>query len=392
MIDALREQPWQFEFFQAVRLALLEAAARRGGSGARGRGEDDPADEPLRFEAHTSTAFPTAALAGSGAKEVDDTEGAARRTLRVNFFGLTGPSGVLPAHFTNLLIELERAKNPRVSAFQNLFNHRLVTLFYRAWEKPRVVVGYERARRSAAGSTGDEAWRVPLLRMIVALCGYSPHGGFAGRHEFGDDAVAYYSGHLAQQRRPASAIAAIVASYFRVRATVEPFVGQWLRFSPGDRSRLDGRGNGSFRFIGESTWDIQGRFRVTLGPLPMADYLRFLRPPARHEPEYDAHSARGEYFALVQLVQACAAPEYDFEIVLVLRRADVTACALGGAGGARLGHTTFLCSRAAEHDTEAASFVQDDLWVRGAHPAAEAAHVAGGPRGASTVGRETGRA
>ncbi|MGE0480575.1 MAG: type VI secretion system baseplate subunit TssG [Phycisphaerae bacterium] len=392
MIDALREQPWRFEFFQAVRLALLESAARRARSEARGGGGDDPADEPLRFEAHTSTAFPTAALAEAGAKQGDDRDGATRRTMRVNFFGLTGPSGVLPAHFTNLLIELERAKNPRVSAFQNLFNHRLVALFYRAWEKPRVVVGYERARRSAAASETGAAWRVPLLRMIVALCGYSPHGGFAGRHEFGDDAIAYYSGHLAQQRRPASAIAAVVASYFCVRAVVEPFVGQWLRFSAGDRTRLDGRGSGSFRFIGESTWDIQGRFRVRIGPLAMADYLRFLRPAGPHEPEYDPHSARREFFALVQLVQACAAPEYDFEIVLVLRREDVTPCALGGAGDARLGHTTFLCSRAAEHDTEAASFVQDDLWVRGARPAAEAAHAAGGERGASRVDRQTGRA
>jgi predicted component of type VI protein secretion system len=58
----------------------------------------------------------------------------ARPRLGVRFFGLTGPQGPMPLHFTEYV--RERARNhgdPTLARFLDLFHHRLLSLFYRAW-------------------------------------------------------------------------------------------------------------------------------------------------------------------------------------------------------------------------------------------------------------------
>src|SRR5207244_6114260 len=65
----------------------------------------------------------------------------------VPFMGLTGPNGVLPRHYTELLMRARDAKGPErhvVRDWFDLFNHRLISLFYRAWTKYRFWTAYER--------------------------------------------------------------------------------------------------------------------------------------------------------------------------------------------------------------------------------------------------------
>src|SRR5262249_27570262 len=65
-----------------------------------------------------------------------------------NFLGLTGPSGVLPRCYTErLLIQDRDFRGPErysLRAWFDLFNHRMISLFYRAWEKYRFHLFHER--------------------------------------------------------------------------------------------------------------------------------------------------------------------------------------------------------------------------------------------------------
>ena len=65
--------------------------------------------------------------------------------MTVACLGLTGPQGVLPDHYTALLISRVRGKDYALRDFFDLFNHRTISLFYRAWEKYQVAPSFERA-------------------------------------------------------------------------------------------------------------------------------------------------------------------------------------------------------------------------------------------------------
>lgn len=132
----LREEPYQFEFFQAVR--LLERIFPNKIPVGR---FSSPDSEVIRFLANSMLSFP--------ASEIQSLEcppdGPAR--MKVNFMGLTGPEGVLPLYYTALLAERARLGDSSPADFFDIFNHRIISLFFLAWEKYRFSIAYERGHR-----------------------------------------------------------------------------------------------------------------------------------------------------------------------------------------------------------------------------------------------------
>ena len=95
LIEALRAAPERFDFVQAVR--LLERAARRGSDDSSLPPTpigfaNDPRGETLRLRTALELAFPATEVVG-----FDDT--GSKPELSVTMMGLTGVSGVLPAHY-----------------------------------------------------------------------------------------------------------------------------------------------------------------------------------------------------------------------------------------------------------------------------------------------------
>src|SRR5439155_23034509 len=178
----LTAEPASFGFFQAVRLLerLYPGRARVGGFGA-------PSDEVAHFSAHPSIAFP--------ASEIQDLElpGAGPGRLRVNFMGLIGPLGVLPYHYTLLVTERLRARDRALQSFLDIFQHRIISLFYRAWEKHRLTVGYERDRRDR------------VTEHLLDLVGLGL-AGHRNRMPVPDETFIFYAGALAPQPRSAVAL------------------------------------------------------------------------------------------------------------------------------------------------------------------------------------------
>lgn len=340
--EQLRRQPDRFEFFQAVRMLLLEAA-RAAGQVTVG-GDTPPEREPVRFRAHVSAAFPRAG--------VEEAAGREQAELAVNFMGLTGPSGVLPQHFTSLLIELRRANDQSLAAFQDVFNHRLIALFYRAWEKYRFPIGYERGR-VAGGAAGED-----FTHTLRATSGFGLDA-LLGRLALDDEFFVFFGGHFGRQAPCAAALEQMIGSYFETSVQVEQFVGHWLALDPRTQTRLDSAEDpqraaaalGRNVVVGERVWDVQSRFRVRLGPLTFAQYLRLLPDGGALTP-------------LAQIVRSYAGVELDFDVQLVLRADEAPECRLGGPdGGARLGWTTFVRAGPLQQDVDAAGFAFDTIHI-----------------------------
>jgi type VI secretion system protein ImpH len=313
--ETLDHEAYRFEFFQAVR--LLERLLP--GRAAVGRHETPPGAEAVRFRTRPTLQFPPSEVYDLK-RSPDD---AAPAEMSVAFMGLTGPSGVLPSHTTELVAERARAKDHAIWEFFDLFSHRMVSLFYRAWERYRFTVAFERGKH-------DE-----LTEDLFALVGMGTRG-LRGRLGLPDEALIFYGGLVAQRPHSAGAVEAVLGDYFGAPARVEEFTGQWLELDDESLTRLGAANSrlGESTVAGARVWDAQSKFRVRFGPLRLAEFERLL-------------PAGEDYTAAVRLGRLMGGAELDFDVRLVLKAGEVPDCRLGEGGRTRprLGWTTWLKTR-----------------------------------------------
>jgi type VI secretion system protein ImpH len=356
LTEQLRSEPYRFDFFQAVRL-LRRMASEQSPDGARQPvGEDHaPGEEIVRFRALPSHNFPAGPISSFRALEGSPSDLAAPPEMTVAFLGLFGPSGVLPRHYTQLVIDRTRHKDFGLRNFLDLFHHRLISLYYRAWEKYRFPIGYERTALEADGSQQDL-----FTNCLYSLVGWGT-GGLRQRLEVTDDSFLYYGGLFAHYPRNAISLERMVADYFDLPAEILQFQGQWLYLADEDQTRMpsstqrEGQNNrlGHGALIGDRVWGIENKFRVRIGPLSYGQFRGFL-------PDGD------QLVLLGQLVRSYVGPDFDFDVQLVLRKAEVPVCRLAasGSGGSRLGWDMWLYNEAPNYDVDDAVFVSEGLPLR----------------------------
>jgi len=317
--DELARNASAYEFFQAVRLLSL---------GARSAGDKSSDGLPprLRFRTHASLSFPPSELvryspAAASASPADEI----RDELIVSFMGLTGPSGALPAVYTELLIERRDVfGDTAVHAFLDLFSHRAVALFHRAWRKYRHWLGVESGERDG------------LTRNVLDLAGvgFGPlRDGFdaGSRADYGENLFIRYAGLLAQKPFSASAVESLIGAFAGVPAELVQFVGQWVELPLGEQTRLGREGNelGCSAFIGGRQWDRQTKVQLRLGPMRRERFEQFL-PGERRAEGLEALMRLAVGFGL-----AC-------DVTLILDRRDVAESRLAADAPLRLGGNVWL--------------------------------------------------
>ncbi len=302
----LREAPQRFEFFQAVRLIerLLPDRAPVGRFVS-------PDKEVMRFTAHNAFPFPASQIN----QIIWDGE---TPVLVVNFMGLTGPMGVLPLYYTELIIDRIRNKDHSLERFFDMFNHRMISLFYQAWEKYRFTLAYERGERDK------------FSHHLMDLIGIGS-SKLDNRLKVRDDSLLYYGGLLALRPRSAAALQRIIEDYFEVAVEIEQFTGAWYRLDAKDlcvfdKASTESEQLGGGAIVGDEIWHQQSGVRLHLGPMPLEQYLDFLPSGSAYAP-------------LQSLAKFAGRGELDFEVRLILKQEEVPACELGGAP--RLGWTSW---------------------------------------------------
>ena len=340
--ERLNREPWRFAFFQAVR--LLEAEARHGNEGS-------PADPEtqMRFRTTLSRSFPAAEI--TALVQIPEQENRQTRTeMTVAFIGLTGPLGVLPEHYLDLLYQQMRNRDTALRDFFDLFNHRTISLFYRAWEKYRPALGYERVLREGGGDD-------PISRLLASLTGLGT-AGQAKRQAFPDELVLGYAGHFARRPRSAWALRTLLSDHFGMPVAIKQFVGRWLPVEPEQCSRLPGKElpQGQFNALGVDTmlgmraWDEQGLFSLRIGPLDYPDFARFLPQCGDDETGFAALTGMTRFYV---------GPDLDFDVRLVLKSDQVPRLTLARSRDGvqpRLGWNTWLGHRPGDGDRGEALF------------------------------------
>ncbi len=323
------KRPFEVGFFQAVR------RLRRLLPGRKPVGRFfPPASEAARFVAHPSLAFPASEIQELTLPE----EGGPPPTMKVNFMGLSSPQGVLPNPYTELILDRAQKKDNALRDFLDLFNHRIISFFYRAWEKHHFFVSYEL----------DEPDSVSPLMMNLLGLGTE---GLARRQLVPDQALIFYSGLLTQKPRSAQSLKQLLTDYFHVKVEIEQFIGTWVPLQKIDQTVLDGSESpmqrlGLGAIVGDEVWDQQSTVRVRLGPLTREHYLSFL--PRDESPAYRD---------LKSLLKFWSNDEIDFEVQLVLLGEQTPRFDLHSDSGSEplLGWTTWVNNRPMERNPDEAT-------------------------------------
>jgi type VI secretion system protein ImpH len=320
--NVLFEEPYRFDFFQAVRLLekIYPARAPVGGDVA-------PAREVVRFRTRPSLQFPASQIHEFMSR--GDADGGPPPEMMVAFMGVVGALGVLPAHYTELVAERARYKDTALWEFLDLFTHRLISLFYRAWEKHHFAIAYERGGLDR------------FTEYLFDIVGMGTRG-LRGRLNLPDEGLLLYGGLISQRPHSASAVAAILGDYFDAPARLEQFAGQWLALDAESVTRLGAANSelGVSTIAGSRIWDAQSKYRVRFGPLPLERFMSLIPSGANFRPASElAHFLTGE--------------ELDFDIQLVLRAEEVPACKLSAREddkSPRLGWSSWLKTQPFERD------------------------------------------
>ncbi len=338
-LDALLAQPERSGFFQAVRLLLRTHPLR--GKNAR------IPENFLRFSSNIGLSFPPTEIAAIFRRPTDEPDGP--RTMQVNFMGLAGISGTLPRHYTEWLIALRQARDPATQEFFDLFNHRLILLFWQAWARHRPEIAME-----TGANTGLQrhvfdlvGMGTPQLYQSLTLSGSpAPRSASGLRHThqaMPGNALGYYSGLIAQRPHGAGSLAQILSDYLGAAVKVEACVGSWQDVPTQDQTRLGQAASslGAQCLLGKRFWDRQSTLRLRVGPLLGAHFEALL-------PNTDGHT--GLLDSAVELTRFMTGLALDLRIRLCVQANEVPvakprAYTPGGRQMMRLGWNTWLAGR-----------------------------------------------
>jgi type VI secretion system protein ImpH len=273
LLTEVAKDPEHHDFFALLRaIECTRPDSQRLGQATR------PVDEPIRMGQEASLSFAPSTLAYLRLGR----EGRPPR-LGVHFLGMLGPNGPLPIHVTEYARDRQRnAGDHTLVRFLDLFHHRVLALFYRAWANAQPTVQRDRPASDR------------FVAYLGALFGIgSP--AMRDRDVLPDNAKLYFAGRLVHQGRNAEGLRAMIADYFGLPTDLEEFIGEWTPLLESERWRITrtafAGALGVSTILGARAWQRQTKFRVVFGPLkedqfqsllPGSERLRVLKALVRN--------------------------------------------------------------------------------------------------------------
>lgn len=305
----LKESLHDYDFISCLRLIECERTDKpRQGHAAR------PADEIVRLSQKASTSFQGQAL-----HLIEERTGHHDYRLFCNFFGLLGTNGALPLHLTEYADQRTRHhQDPTFAAFVDMFNHRMLSLFYRASAEFDPAINFDRPDDNG------------LERIIAAVGGYfSPTA--RDRDDIPDYIKFFNAAWMGGQVKSPDGVVALLGQYFTLPVKVDEFTGDWLTL-PDSAITIIGRRSqvaslGVSTYLGRRAWSVGHKFTVVLGPLSWDDYLSF-KPGGRRANE------------LFQVMKNYVGDEWDWDVKLAIAEGETQGCSLNHQ--AALGFNSFL--------------------------------------------------
>lgn len=325
------DRPWQAGFISLMRaISAKNPEMSLPGTAAR------PSQEMFRLGQAASMAFSPREIS-----HMDMQDG--RLQLRLFGLGSWGPQGALPLHLSELAWSRSAQRDATLTDFVDIFHHRALSLFYRAWFVAQDTASLDRS--------SDERFSF----YIASLIGMDPQD--LSTKCLPAHARLASSAHLIREARNPDGLLGAIRYYFQVDAQMEEYVTQWISLDAQDCSILGERdaalqlGDGAI--LGDTVRDRQHKFKLILGPLTLEQYMRF-NPWGSDLP------------VLKEWVRNFIGFEYAWDAQLVLAAHEVPQASL--SGNHQLGYAVWLEREERTKPVYGMSFEPERYQAQGAKP------------------------
>ncbi len=332
----LKHEPYRFTFFQAIRLFENKRCIDPAFPSSSALGDLGkialPRYEILRLHHKTSLSFPTSQIHAFEPAYFDkETQHVTQPIITTSILGLTGITGALPQYYTDFILVQKRLGNTALAHFLSLFEHRLLSLYYRVWAKKCIFVNYEKEQQQ---HTPDYYAHITRSFHGDALTSTEENQTFDLK-----ETSVFYAGLLSQQPRSASGLIRLLKSYLSLNVSLQPFKGEWLPLESHDWTQLGTQKIhnqlGKSALIGQKIWSVQNKFILIIGPLNYQKFKEFIPTSAF-------------FNKLRTLINYYIDNHLSYSITLILKKDQVPKCQLNSHF--QLGWNTWLLSQPSKVD------------------------------------------
>lgn len=294
-LKPLIDSPWQYDFFQAVRLLKKYQ-------------HDHTQTNNIRLLNKSSLNFPTG--------EVTSILYESDFIVTTSILGIIGQSGALPISYSELILKRAEHNDSGIENFLEIFNNRLLQFYYQAWHRGRFYIGFETKQTSE-----------PTIKLLSSLAGHEPSS--INSHKFSIDNMIYFTGLFSDQSSSREGLQLIIQNYFNLPNEIFNHTGQWINLNKSEQTALSYEAVnhnklGYDSVIGSRVWSTQNKFTIVIGPIDYKQYTRLLPNENIFE-------------ALKNLIQLYVGIEYQFNIELKIIPNTILGCTLNYKKPSQLG-------------------------------------------------------
>ena len=324
LIKKIETAPWRFDFFQLVRLLEREHSK----NALSEVGNFTPANsEALRFKTNPHLNFEPAPV-----KSVKPASEKNYKKIETNFWGLNGSSGTLPFHYSDLILQRMRNNDHALRDFLDIFNHRSLSLFYKAWLKHRPWLKH--LHKDSEFSKFNVNRHEQLLKGLTGLA----HQKTAAFNKL-QGAWLNYAGFASARVCSASLLKHAIEHHFDLRISINEFKGQWENLPLDVRSQLGSRHSAGINnvlgvntILGTRCWNAQNRFEIEIIDI---EYSQFMSLSPGSE----------KLHALYQLIKFKVGTELDFDLTLKVQKNKLLPAKCSSKTPSQLGWNSRLKAR-----------------------------------------------
>lgn len=288
-------KPWHGSFYATLRrIAALDHANPLPGAAV------SRTQEAFQLGQTVSLAFP--------AREVASYSRADNR-LQIKLFslGIWGPQGPLPLHYSELALARFQQHDTGLVDFIDLFHHRSMSTFYRAWANAQDTVSLDRSTQERFSF---------YLRCLAGLPARPEKNSVSSQH-----AILSTSLHLTRKAISARDLVATLQHLFQLPFHVEEMQKSWVILAQAEQSALDDPATsiklGQNAVLGNASYQATYRCKLWCGPLTKEDY-------------YQLHPQKARFTALIQTLIRLTAQAFQWELQLVLDKSLPSTLDLSG--------------------------------------------------------------